>query len=191
MRRLRENLLFQFSAVSFVVMALVAVVLAMALADKIRSDALDALVAEAVGHASGRVLTAITPSDLEVPMTGARYQRFHEFVQQSIVSARTARVKLWATDGTVIYSDDRAGVGLKFPDNEGLLKALRGENATTIDRPRQPEHVVERHLRTLMEAYTPIIFPATERPKAALRFSHTNPRPHNRTDDLRRWGFCS
>src|SRR6266849_8546400 len=83
-----------------------------------------ALVAEAVGHASGRVLTAITPSDLEVPMTGARYQRFNEFVQRSIVSERTARVKLWATDGTVIYSDDPAGVGLKFPDNEGLLKAL-------------------------------------------------------------------
>src|SRR5437667_90919 len=110
MRRLRENMLFRFSAVSFVVMVLVAVVLAIALADKIRSDAVDALVAEAVGHASGRVLTAITPSDLEVPMTGARYQRFHEFVQRSLVSDRTARVKLWAADGTVIYSDDPAGV---------------------------------------------------------------------------------
>src|SRR2546430_15096010 len=107
MRRLKENLLFQFSAVGCGVMAVVAVVRAIALADKIRSDALDALVAEAVGHASGRVLTAIAPSDLEVPMTGARSQRFHEFVQQSIVSARTARVKLWATDGTVIRSEER------------------------------------------------------------------------------------
>src|SRR3989475_29124 len=191
MRRLRENLLFQFSAVSFVVMALVAVVLAIALADKIRSDALDALVAEAVGHASGRVLTAIAPSDLEVPMTGARYQRFHEFVQQSIVSARTARVKLWATDGTVIYSDDRAGVGLKFPDNEGLLKALRGENATNIDRPREPEHVLERHLGTLMEVYTPIIFPGTAEPKGALEiYQHYAPTAQ-RIDDLRRWCFLS
>ncbi|PYO17271.1 MAG: hypothetical protein DMD88_20955, partial [Candidatus Rokuibacteriota bacterium] len=155
---MRENLLFRFSAVSFVVMALVAVVLAIALADKIRSDAVDALVAEAVGHASGRVLTAITPSDLEVPMTGARYQRFHEFVQRSLVSDRTARVKLWAADGTVIYSDDPAGVGLKFPENEGLLKALRRQNATNVNRPQDPEHVLERHLGALLEVYTPIIF---------------------------------
>src|SRR5438876_11036169 len=111
MRRLRENLLFRFSAVSFVVMALVAVVLAIALADKIRSDALDALVAEAVGHASGRVLTAIAPSDLEAPMTGARYQGLHAFVQQSIVSAPTVREKVWATDGPVMFSDDPAGGG--------------------------------------------------------------------------------
>src|SRR5207245_4626944 len=166
MRRLRENLLFQFSAVSFVVMVLVAGVLAIALADKIRSDAVDALVAEAVGQASGRVLTAIAPSDLEVPMTGARYQRFHEFVQQSIVSARTARVKLWATDGTVIYSDDPAGVGLKFPENEGLLKALRRQNATNVNRPHAPEHVLERHLGTLMEVYPRIIFPGTADTKA-------------------------
>src|SRR3989475_1398784 len=191
MRRLRENLLFQFSAVSFVVMALVAVVLAIALADKIRSDALDALVAEAVGHASGRVLTAIAPSDLEVPMTGARYQRFHEFVQQSIVSARTARVKLWATDGTVIYSDDPAGVGLKFPENEGLLKALRGENATNIDRPREPEHVLERNLGTLMEVYTPIIFPGTAEPKGALEIYQPYAPTAQRIDDLRRWCFLS
>src|SRR5207249_2061229 len=167
MRRLRENLLFRFSAVSFVVMALVAVVMAIALADKIRSDAVDALVAEAVGHASGRVLTAITPSDLEVPMTGARYQRFHEFVQRSLVSDRTARVKLWAADGTVIYSDDPAGVGLKFPENEGLLKALRRQNATNVNRPQDPEHVLERHLGALLEVYTPIIFPGTAEPKGA------------------------
>src|SRR2546429_3909482 len=101
MRRLRENLLFQFSAVSFVVMALVAVVLAIALADKIRSDAVDALVAEAVGHASGRVLTAITPSDLEVPMTGARYQRFHEFVQRSQIRKST---RLNSSHGYISYA---------------------------------------------------------------------------------------
>jgi len=191
MRRLRENLLFRFSAVSFVVMALVAVVLAIALADKIRSDAVDALVAEAVGHASGRVLTAITPSDLEVPMTGARYQRFHEFVQRSLVSDRTARVKLWAADGTVIYSDDPAGVGLKFPENEGLLKALRRQNATNVNRPQDPEHVLERHLGALLEVYTPVIFPGTAEPKGALEiYQHYAPTAQ-RIDDLCRWLFLS
>src|SRR5207249_11181480 len=99
MRRLRENLLFQFSAVSFVVMALVAVVLAIALADKIRSDAVDALVADAVAHASGRVLTEITPSDLDVPMTDAMYHKSYHIVQRSLDSYHTARLYHCAANG--------------------------------------------------------------------------------------------
>ncbi len=107
----KGNLLVQFSVVSFLIMVMIAVVLATVLSKKVRSDAVDAVVNEAVGVASGRLLRAITPADLEVPMTGARYEKFHRFVQGSIISPHTARVKLWAKDGTVIYSDDPGGVG--------------------------------------------------------------------------------
>ena len=127
---LRHNLLVQFSVVSFVVIAVIGAALALVIAQAIRTDAVAALVEEAVGASSGRLLDILTPADFETPMTDGRYQRFREFVQRSIVSARTARVKLWAPDGTVIFSDDPAGVGEQFPTNENLLRALRGENAT-------------------------------------------------------------
>ena len=99
MRVLRENLLVQFSIVSFIIMAAIAVLLANILASKIRSDAVDNLVDEAVGASSGRLISVITPADLETPMVGERYDRFHAFVRRSIVSDRTARIKLWARDG--------------------------------------------------------------------------------------------
>ena len=102
LRGLRENLLVQFSLVGFVILATIAVVLAVVLSNKIRSDAIDAVINEAVGHASGRLLREVTPTDLKMPMTGERYVRFNEFVEQSIISERTARVKLWSRDGTVI-----------------------------------------------------------------------------------------
>jgi hypothetical protein len=72
MRHLRDNLLVQFSVVSLVVMAAIGVVFAMAISNKIRSDAVDHLIDEAVDASSGRLLEAITAADLEAPMYGER-----------------------------------------------------------------------------------------------------------------------
>ena len=191
MSLLRENLLVQFSVISFVVMAVIAVVIATTLSNKIRSDAVNDLVDEAVGASKGRLLSVLTPDDFNVPMTGARYDRFHEFVQQSIVSDRTARVKLWAKDGTVIYSNDPTGVGERFPTKENLLKALRGENAIEIKIPKDIEHDRERYLGTLMEVYTPVTFPDTTEPQGSLEIYQYYAPTAQRIDALRRWTFWS
>src|SRR3989304_3216475 len=98
MRKLKDNLLLQFSLAGFVVMAVLAVALVFFLSKKIREDAIQALVSEAVGASSGRLLKAITPEDLQVPMTGERYEKFHQFVQDRIVSSRTARMKIFSKD---------------------------------------------------------------------------------------------
>jgi signal transduction histidine kinase len=192
MGHLRDNLLVQFSVVSFVVTAVIAVVLAIVLSNKIRSDAIDDLVNEAVGASQGRFLSAITPADLEVPMTGERYDRFHQFVKRSIVSERTARIKVWAKDGTVIYANDPKGVGQKFPENQNLQKALQGENAITIKVPtKDPENYQERFLGTLMEVYTPIIFPGASAPGGSLEIYQYYLPTAQRINNMRSWLFGS
>ena len=179
MRLLKENLLVQFSVVSLIAMAIIAVVSGVFLSNAIQSHAVDALIDDAIADSSGRLLTAITPADLETPMTGERYDRFRKFLQESIVSARTARVKLWANDGTVIYSDDPASVGQKFPDNEHLLTALRGDVATEIKIPESPENERERFLGTLIEVYTPIIFSDSTGPQGAFEiYQYYQPTAH-------------
>ncbi|MFQ5657501.1 MAG: GAF domain-containing protein [Candidatus Methylomirabilales bacterium] len=190
-RLLKDNLLLQFSVVSFVVMVGIAVVLAIVLSNKIQSDALNALASEAIGSAGGRVLTAITPADLEVPMTGTRYDTFDRFVRRSVVSERTARVKVYAKDGTIIYCTDPAAVGSKYPNNTSLLRALYGEIATRIKSPTEPENARERHLGTLMEVYTPIIFPGTVEPQGALEIYQYYAPTAQRINELRRWLFGS
>ncbi|MBI2088433.1 MAG: hypothetical protein HYT78_06760 [Deltaproteobacteria bacterium] len=189
MRKLKDNLLLQFSLAGFIVMAALAVVLAVFLSNKIQSDAIDALAEEAKGASSGRLLRAITPADLETPMTGERYKEFHEFVQQYIVSDRTARVKLWAKDGTVTYSNNPAGVGEKFPNNASFLKGLRGEKAIEIKLSKDVESVHERHLGTLIEVYTPIIFPGTTEPQGVLEIYQYYLPTAQRINELRRWLF--
>ena len=189
LRRLSENLLVQFSVASFVVMALIAVGLALVLSNKIRSDEIGDLVDETVGASSSRLLAAITPADLETPMTGERYDNFHEFVQKSIVSEHTARVKLWLQDGTVIYSDDLEGVGGKFPAKENLLKALSGETVVDIRIPMDADNTRERNLGTLTEVYTPIIFPGSPEPVGALEIYQYYEPTAQRINDLRLWVF--
>ena len=191
MKRLRQNLLVQFSTLSFLIMAAVAVVIATMLSNKIRSDAVENLIDEAVGASAGRLLSSITPDDLELPMTGARYDSFDRFVQQSITSERTARVKVWAKDGTVIYSNDPAAVGERYPTKENLLKALRGQNAIEIKVPKGAENERERYLGTLMEVYTPIIFPGSTEPRGAFEIYQYYAPTAQRIEELRRWTFRS
>lgn len=185
----RNNLVVRFSIVSFVVMVTVAVTLAFVLSGKIRSDAIDDLVDEAVGSLSARVVGALTPEDLEVPMTGERYDRFHEFVQSSVVSDRTARIKIWAGDGTVIYSNDPSQVGGQFPTKENLLRALQGENPIEIKIPEDPENALDRHLGTLMEIYTPIVFPGTTKPAGSFEIYQYYAPTAARISSMRRWLF--
>ena len=191
MRVLKNNLLIQFSVVSFLIMAAVAMVINTVLADRIRSNAVDDLIDEAVGTSLPRVLTVLTPEDLDVPMTGARYDKFHEFVQRSLVSDRTARIKLWVKNGTVIYSNDRGAVGERYPSEVNLSRALGGENANEIKIPEDPENERERHLGTLMEVYTPFIFPGATQPQGALEIYQYYGPTARRIDSLRRWTLGS
>ncbi|MBI4186725.1 MAG: response regulator [Chloroflexi bacterium] len=149
-------------------MVVIAVTLITALSNSIRSQAIDNLTNEAKADVQRQILREITSADLRNPMIGERYDRFDKFVQESITSEQTARVKLWARDGTVIYSNDTALVGEKFPDNENLLKALDGKTPIEIEVAEDPENARERFLGTLMEIYTPIVFPGTTEPQGVL-----------------------
>ncbi len=191
MALLRENLLVQFSAVSLVVLAAIALTLAVIVSNKIRLDAVQTLVDEAIGASSGRLLRVISPADLTAPMTGARYDRFHEFVEQQILSKRTARLKVWGKDGTVIYDNSPEKVGQRFPEKPGLLAALRGETFTELEIPGDAEHLGERHLNTLMEIYAPILFPGATEPEGAFEFYQYFSPTANVIYDLRNWVFGS
>lgn len=158
MKLLTSNLLVQFSVTSFIVLATFAVLLSTVLSNRIRSQAQQNLVDEAVLISSGRLLKFLSPSDMESPMTGERYYWFDRFVKDYIVSAKTARIKLRGTDGTVIYSDESAEVGKRFTDNHHLMESLEGAIEAEIEAP-DAESGLELQLGTVMEVYAPIVFP--------------------------------
>lgn len=67
------------------------------------------------------------------------------------------RLKIWAPDGRVLFSDLPLLRGARFPVDEDLAAALGGQAATDITAPDQAENVFERGLAsTVLEIYLPI-----------------------------------
>ena len=191
MRRLSRNLLVQFLLGGFVIWTVVAVILAQVLSSRVRQNAVNDLVDQAIGTSAGHLLDALEPADFDRPMTGERYDRFSDFVEQSIVSERTARVKLFSRDGTVIFSNDPAGVGERFPQKPNLLAALAGATPIEIKTADDADNAMERHLGTLMEVYTPVVFEGESEPRGVFEIYQYYQPTAERISMMQWWVFGS
>jgi hypothetical protein len=161
MKALRENLLLQFSLLALVATAIIAAVATWSLSQSLTESIIAEASAEAVDTLSNRVMSQLGPGDFLTPMGDDRYAEFDRFVQESVVSARTARIKIWNREGTVIYSNDRLQVGQTFLPKENLRQALKGNVSRELSVPKDVENVFERLLGTLIEVYVPVRFPGS------------------------------
>jgi signal transduction histidine kinase len=121
-----------------------------------RSEAAAAIRAELV--AESVVAPLLRPGDLDGPIRGARYaaldRAIHEFAMEE---AGVERVKIWNPAGMVVFSNDRAQVGLRPELEEDLHEALEGELASEISDLDEPENASERKLADqLFETYVPV-----------------------------------
>ncbi|HYT30890.1 MAG TPA: ATP-binding protein [Actinomycetota bacterium] len=133
----------------------VAVLMAGSLRDEAQSEA----TVRAKTVALSAIGPLLTPSDLAAPSTGARYQELQAIVWSRIISNGTAvRVKVWRSDGTILFSDDLAAVGHRYPESD-LQEAARGELLSHVSDLGDPENVTERPLGSkLFETYVPFRF---------------------------------
>ncbi len=160
-RQFSGGLLLQFAAASFVVVACMGVALGWMLGRIVEQNALADASIEAQDVVSSRVMGHLSPGDLRSPMTGERLDAFQRLVQESVVSGRTARIKVWSLDGTVIFSDDYALVGQRFPISDEMAEALKGDLATEVSELQGEENTSDRHFGRLLEVYVPIVFPGS------------------------------
>jgi signal transduction histidine kinase len=108
--------------------------------------------AEASAGAHAVVLTravledVLTPEDIRAPVTGDRYQELLRVALTRILIGDAVRVKVWRPDGTVVFSDERRLVGVRFEEEaaemqevieEGPISELSdltaGENLYEVD----------------------------------------------------------
>jgi len=83
------------------------------------------------------------------------YQTFDQDVRLRLVGGETLRVKLWAPDGTVVYSDDTDLVGSRFDLSPPAIAALNGDATPNISDASDPAHADERGVSSLVEFYVP------------------------------------
>lgn len=163
MERLRKlSLVEQFGVASFLVILLLGLALAWVLGRAIKDNALAELAYEARDTLERRLIGKLTPEDFLQPMVGQRYANFHRWVEESIVSGRTARIKIWNPQGLLVYSDDATQVGKVYTIKEELATALAGRISSEISVLEAQENIPERAFGRLLEVYVPVTFLGSE-----------------------------
>jgi signal transduction histidine kinase len=83
-----------------------------------------------------------------------------DVVLGQVLAGSIVRVKLWSTNGTILYSDEPSLIGRRFTlgaDERQLLRT--GGSAAELSDLTRPENRLERPAGKLLEAYTPIRTP--------------------------------
>lgn len=81
-------------------------------------------------------------------------------VQERVLGERVVRVKLWARDGRIVYSDEPRLIGTRFPLDAEKLDVLRtGATKASLSDLSGPENHFELGQGDLYEVYLPIRAP--------------------------------
>ena len=92
------------------------------------------------------------------PLAGANYTHIESIVNQAIAAdPGVKRVKIWGTDGTVLFSNDPTQVGTHPETEDDLKEAIEGSVESDISDLTKPENASERLLASkLFETYVPV-----------------------------------
>jgi signal transduction histidine kinase len=88
--------------------------------------------------------------------------RVDRVVRRQVLRDPVVRIKIWAPDGTVVYSDEPMLIGQRYPQHEREVQAAlrgRGVDAEVSDL-SAPENRFERSQKKLLEVYLPITTPS-------------------------------
>ena len=97
--------------------------------------------------------------DLTQPVTGGTYERTSEIVRDRVMyDGLAVRVKIWRLDGTIVFSDEAALVGRRFPDEVSeLAEVAEGATEKGISDLDEEENEFERNLTDkLFFTYAPL-----------------------------------
>ena len=77
------------------------------------------------------------------------------------------RIKIFAPDGRLVFSDDRNAIGTRVEPSEHLADALRGRTSAQLVDVDAAVHSGERELGRLLEAYVPLYLDPGDEPDGA------------------------
>ena len=111
---------------------------------------------ETQARADQTVLTALTETEALVVPGTSDYGALDAFVDSAILQRGFVRVKLWAPDGTILYSDDETLVGKKFEPNEDFENLLQPTSKVSDLSDEENEFERDEFSAGLLETYVPV-----------------------------------
>jgi signal transduction histidine kinase len=98
----------------------------------------------------------LPPFPTEGEGSRAEYAAFDVAVRVNVLGGETVRVKVFAPDGTIVYSDAAELVGQQFELSVHAVGAFTGETGTHISDLSDPAHAFDRGHGELIEFYVPM-----------------------------------
>lgn len=127
----------------------------------VRQTATDEAIADArrVTEAVGRGVIVPALSD-DLAGNPAAMARLDSTVRANVLGPDVVRVKLWAADGEILYSDEPRLLGQRFALAADEVEAFRlGRAAAEVSDLSRPENLYERGWSKLLEVYLPVQTP--------------------------------
>jgi signal transduction histidine kinase len=140
---------------SLVAFTIVGVVASVAVLGQVRNEQ------ENRGHVQARFIAnsvlgpELRPGDLDEPLSGARLRWIDELVHERLEGV--TRVKIWAPDGSIFYSNEPELVNQRFPLQRDLTEAFGGHTVKRVTDLGDSENKYEQRLADrLLETYVPL-----------------------------------
>ncbi len=154
----RSSLLLRFSVLTLVLLLIIGAGLGWVLQRQMERTALEQQAAEIAVVVDGVLSRQLAVTDLQPATRPAARTRWAALAHRLLAAdTHLVRIKVWDPAGRVIYSNNPREVGQRFPIDDNLRSALRGQTAMDISNLTQQENIGERQeYGSLLETYIPL-----------------------------------
>lgn len=155
----KMSLVKQFSISSFIVISLLGVVLALTFSVFFEKQVLNVSAERTADLVNIIVSYSLRPEDFSQPMSGSRLDAIDTVIRENIINEPEMKlVKIWNTQGQIIYSNKGDLIGQSFPKESDLKEALAGKVVAEIADMQKPENQIDEldPSRRYIEVYVPI-----------------------------------
>lgn len=151
------NLARQYMINSFLVMVVGMVLIGFWVSKQIEMGVVNRTAAVTALYVNGYISPHVRAATTENGTPTADVGFFDRILADTALGKEIVSFKVWAPDGTVIYSSNPALVGLRYELEDGLLEAFKGQVHTELSDLDKPEQILERQVAdTLIETYAPV-----------------------------------
>jgi two-component system NarL family sensor kinase len=162
-----RGLVLRFAAVSLAAFVPIGLALSVLLSRQLVEQAEEATTQQAVFVTTSILRPAITDHDLSflVPMTGQRFADFRSFVATRIIDHPLLLVRIWRSDGMVVFSSRPGQTGQQYPALPvSVREAFRSyRTVTSVGSPGPEDRQVGSLPARLLKTDVPIFFDPTAR----------------------------
>jgi len=146
---------FGLMAGTLSIVILVSLVLSILVSEQLRETALQREINVNANFIMTQANLNLGPEDFTPSNFEEKENIFSNFFA-GVDTSEIIRIKVWSTDGTILFSNDKTIVGQNFWDNEHFQESLGGQISAEIKAPEKAENVAEKGYGQLMEIYVPI-----------------------------------